>query len=398
MNNFNNNNNNNDNKIRNTLSQDKYITDSNKNTINNYIPNEKVKPKKVSQAQKNFIIFLLIIILLLVALILYLYENKSDTKLSDSPKEKENSITLVDKTLNQNTNSSDTSDLENENLVSSEISNSNTFAIEDFKNFLNYYAYAINRISNLNNDELEKNTIYVYMAMKYFDSQAGKNSSLDTMNTQFAKNVENVNKFIYDISKIQITEPLATYEDYVTYSGYSKAYEYGKNSNILEQYKCTDAKVEKSTDDGFNVIAQISRITADQTINYEVSINVQLNKDYSYVPYYITSIVPTNLTEDIDTTFHLINLYDFTTNDLKSAKTSLITAINKENRSQNKDISIEYTININSITQIENGFYKLNVTAFYMDAEKQKFENHYTAIVIKENDNISVKSLTKLDN
>ena len=102
--------------------------------------------------------------------------------------------------------------------------------------------------------------------------------------------------------------------------------------------------------------------------------------------------------EDIDTTFHLINLYDFTTNDLKSAKTSLITAINKENRSQNKDISIEYTININSITQIENGFYKLNVTAFYMDAEKQKFENHYTAIVIKENDNISVKSLTKLDN
>lgn len=31
--------NNNDNKIRNTLSQDKYITNSNKNTINNYIPN-----------------------------------------------------------------------------------------------------------------------------------------------------------------------------------------------------------------------------------------------------------------------------------------------------------------------------------------------------------------------
>lgn len=395
MNNFNNNN---DNKIRNTLSQDKYITDSNKNTINNYIPNEKVKPKKVSQAQKNFIIFLLIIILLLVALILYLYENKSDTKLSDSPKEKENSIELIDKTINQNTNSSETSNLENENQISSDVSNSNTFAIEDFKNFLNYYGYAINRLSNLNNDELEKNTIYVYMAMKYFDSQASKSSGLNTMNTQFAKNVENVNKFIYDISKIQITEPLATYEDYVTYSGYSKSYEYGKNSNILEQYKCTDAKIESTTNDGYNVIAQISRITADSTINYEVSINVQLNKDYSYVPYYITSIVPKNLTEDFDTTYNLINLYNFTADDLKSAKTSLITAINRENKSQSKDISIDYTININSITQRENGFYELNATASYMNAEKKKIENHYSAIVIKENNNISVKNLTKLDN
>lgn len=390
--------NNNDNKIRNTLSQDKYITDSNKNTINNYIPNEKVKPKKVSQAQKNFIIFLLIIILLLVALILYLYENKSDTKLSDSPKEKENSIELIDKTINQNTNLSETSNLENENRISSEVSNSNTFAIEDFKNFLNYYGYAINRLSNLNNDELEKNTIYVYMAMKYFDSQASKSSGLNTMNTQFAKNVENVNKFIYDISKIQITEPLATYEDYVTYSGYSKSYEYGKNSNILEQYKCTNAKIESTTNDGYNVIAQISRITADSTINYEVSINVQLNEDYSYVPYYITSIVPKNLTEDFDTTFHLINLYNFTADDLKSAKTSLITAINRENKSQSKDISIDYTININSITQRENGFYELNATAFYIDAEKKKIENHYSAIIIKENNNISVKNLTKLDN
>lgn len=398
MNNFNNNNNNNDNKIRNTLSQDKYITDSNKNTINNYIPNEKVKPKKVSQAQKNFIIFLLIIILLLVALILYLYENKSDTKLSDSPKEKENSIALVDKTINQNTNSSEISNLTNENLVSSEVSNSNTFAIEDFKNFLNYYGYAINRLSNLNNDELEKNTIYVYMAMKYFDSQASKSSGLDTMNTQFAKNVENVNKFIYDISKLQITEPLATYEDYVTYSGYSKAYEYGKNSNILEQYKCTDAKIESNTDNGYNVIAQISRITSDSTINYEVSINVQLNKDYSYVPYYITSIVPTNLTEDFDTTFHLINLYNFSADDLKSAKNSIITAINKEKKNANKDYSIDYTININSITQSENGFYELNVTASYMDSEKKKYEDKYSSIVIKENNNVAVKSLTKLDN
>ena len=398
MNNFNNNNNNNDNKIRNTLSQDKYITDSNKNTINNYIPNEKVKPKKVSQAQKNFIIFLLIIILLLVALILYLYENKSDTKLSDSPKEKENSIALVDKTINQNTNSSEISNLENENLVSSEVSNSNTFAIEDFKNFLNYYGYAINRLSNLNNDELEKNTIYIYMAMKFFDSQASKSSGLDTMNTQFAKNVENINKFIYDISKIQVTEPLATYEDYVTYSGYSKAYEYGKNSNILEQYKCTDAKIESNTDNGYNVIAQISRITSDSTVNYEVSINVQLNKDYSYVPYYITSIVPTNLTEDFDTTFHLINLYNFSADDLKSAKNSIITAINKEKKNANKDYSIDYTININSITQSENGFYELNVTASYMDSEKKKYEDNYSAIVIKENNNVAVKSLTKLDN
>ena len=33
-----------------------------------------------------------------------------------------------------------------------------------------------------------------------------------------------------------------------------------------------------------------------------------------------------------------------------------------------------------------------------MDSEKKKIENHYSAIIIKENNNISVKNLTKLDN
>ena len=109
--------NNNDDKIREKLSQDKFITDSNKNVINNYIPNEKIKPKKISQSQKSFFIFIVIIALLLVAFILYLYESSSSSDLSEAPKEVEDSISLVDKTYNE------ANGIANNNSISSENTN-----------------------------------------------------------------------------------------------------------------------------------------------------------------------------------------------------------------------------------------------------------------------------------
>ena len=172
--------NNKDKKIKETLAQDKFITDSNKNVINNYIPNEQIKPKKISQAQKSLFIFILIILLLAIAFVLYLYENSSDSDLADSPKEFEESISLVDKTYNGTNTVANLPANETTNN-SNTVNNipSDTLNLEDFRDFLNSYAYAINRLTNLNNDELEKNTIYIYIAMKYFDSQSIKTASLD---------------------------------------------------------------------------------------------------------------------------------------------------------------------------------------------------------------------------
>ena len=162
--------NNNDDKIREKLSQDKFITDSNKNVINNYIPNEKIKPKKISQSQKSFFIFIVIIALLLVAFILYLYESSSSSDLSEAPKEVEDSISLVDKTYNEANGIANNNSISSENTnISNEEPNSlstDGLDLENFKKFLNSYSYAINRLTNLNNDVIEKNTIYIYIAMK----------------------------------------------------------------------------------------------------------------------------------------------------------------------------------------------------------------------------------------
>jgi nitric oxide reductase large subunit len=89
-----------DDEINRVLSQDKYITDSNQNTINNYIKSENVKPKKISQSFKNFIFFSIIILLIAVAVFLYILETQNTIEFSTTPIIEENSIELVDKTFN----------------------------------------------------------------------------------------------------------------------------------------------------------------------------------------------------------------------------------------------------------------------------------------------------------
>lgn len=393
MDNFNNFNNK-DKKIKEKLAQDKFITDSNKNVINNYIPNEQIRPKKISQAQKSFFIFIFIIVLLIIAFVLYLYESSSDSDLAEAPKEFEESISLIDKTFN-GTNTFTSNSLVNETTNNSNTTNtlpSDTLDLENFKDFLNSYAYAINRLTNLNNDELEKNTIYIYIAMKYFDSQSIKTASLDTTNTQFAKTQDNINKFIYDISGSEITGTLPTYVDYVTYSTFSNSYDYGTKSNILEQYNCTDVQIARETDAGYNVTAKITRTTLDKNVDYEVSINVTLNENFSYVPYKITSIVATNLSEPFDTTFHLVNLYDLSIEEINLAKENMATYLNRANQSS----PIDYTILINSIETLDNGAYRIYVTACYTGSEQEKIENQYTVTASRKMNNISIDNMDEI--
>ena len=385
--------NNKDKKIKETLAQDKFITDSNKNVINNYIPNEQIKPKKISQAQKSLFIFILIILLLAIAFVLYLYENSSDSDLADSPKEFEESISLVDKTYNGTntvTNLPANETTNNSNTVNN--IPSDTLNLEDFRDFLNSYAYAINRLTNLNNDELEKNTIYIYIAMKYFDSQSIKTASLDTTNTQFAKTQDNINKFIYDISGSEITGTLPTYVDYVTYSTFANSYDYGVKSNILEQYNCTDVQIARETDSGYNVTAKITRTTLDTKADYEVSINVTLNENFTYVPYRITSIVSTNLSEPFDTTFHLVNLYDLSIEEINLAKENMVTFLNRANQNS----PIDYTILIDSIESLDNGSYRFYVTVCHIGNEQEKIEKNYTATASRKMNNISIDNMDEV--
>ncbi len=377
-----------DDKIKEKLSKDKYITNSNKNVIDNYINNENITPKKISRTQKSFISFLIVITLLLIALILYLFETKSSSELADAPKQVENSIAIIDKTINQSANQiGNTNTVQN---TTNSIEDTN-FDINKFKEFLNCYSYAINRISNENTDEIEKNTIYIYTAMKYFDSQSAKSFTLDTTNTQYAKTQENIYKFIYDVTGNSITGTLNTYKDYVTYSEFSKAYDYGNNSNVLEQYSCNDVKISNEKNGTYTVVAQISRTLLNATANYEVTFIVSLNKNYSYVPYRINSMAVKNLTEPIDTTFHLMNLYNFNLTDLDKIKTEISNSLNKENKNA---IAITYTILLNSIEEVENNFYQVNVSVYNTNSSNQIEEKKYAAIIGYENGNISLKSIS----
>lgn len=390
-----------DDEINNVLSQDKYITESNQNTINNYIKSEDIKPKKISQSLKSFIIFAIIILLIVLAILLYIIETKDNTDLVVNPIIEEDSISLVDKTFNVTSEENiykttdDSFELEEDDDESDKANID--FSSEDLaklKDFLNYYAYATNRFTTTNNNPLEKNTIYIYMAMKYFDAKAVKSSSLDTLNTtnnKYLKTLNNVSDFLADLTGYTYNEVIETYQDYVTYSSYSNAYDYGQKSLMIEQYTCNDVKISANDNGLYTAIANITRIAGEKEISYEVSITFEKNEQYTYVPFKIYSIDAKNLTETFDTTFHLIDLYDLTSDDYENSKDTIVSYMNQKKINNMQDA--DYCITINSIQDLGNSYYQFNITASYVDAEEEKIEQNYAVTMARERGILAVKYL-----
>ena len=98
-----------------------------------------------------------------------------------------------------------------------------------------------------------------------------------------------------------------------------------------------------------------------------------------------------NLSEQIDTTFHLMNLYNFNLTELDNIKTEISNYLNKENKNT---ITITYTILFNSIEEVENNFYQVNVSVYSSNSTNPNEAKKYAAIIGRENGKIALKSLS----
>lgn len=268
---------------------------------------------KISKKQIILLIFLLIILILLVVVNIYVvfFRNTSATKSQDqnensaSSKNISKNVTLENEIDNNTTgNFIDTSDTN-----SVVVNLTDDVQTDELKELMENYCVGIQRIS-FDEENLESNTILLFIAKKYFDSNSNK-SSLD-IDTKYAASVENIHKYLTELTGHDYTntDHIQSYSNYIGYASNSNSYIFGKDYNTIsrEKYECSDVTITKESDDGtYTAKANVTRTIDKEVTNYEITFDFTVNKSYTYEKYCIKSLKVKNTSFYPDNTLHFID-------------------------------------------------------------------------------------------
>ena len=284
------------------------------------------KPKK--SGFKIFLIVIIFLILLLsVGLNYYFYSVyiKNNTSTPNNSEEYIGGMISDNTTVNNNVefNSNTTMDLGNtskpQNLanestiiditpeIDEDTLKNDEIDLDELKTLIEQYAVGIERI-DYQFENLESNTILLFIAKRFFDTNSSK-SSLD-IDTKYASTATNFHKYLTELTgkKYKDVEFINSYTNYIGYSKTNKAYVLGKDSSLItsEDYVCTAIEVIKKENDLYTARAIIRRTANDIKTVYQVTFNFKLNKDYEYQKYQITALNAINSSFYPDNTVHLI--------------------------------------------------------------------------------------------
>ncbi len=355
--------------IKNAYKEDQISDQQLFDKITENIKNSKVKVSTFSHTKQVFLLLFLLLILLGVGLffankyfdlsrfipnnnkplITNEIENKvvTQNRISNSTNSVENAITnkienntidsntvnnIINNTANtvlnnvsNNTINNDVTNTVASNTTTNRVSNGTTYAnlspsnkIEDYsvidteevKDFIKDFAIGIKRLS-LDEENLESNTILLYIARHYFDKNSSSRNSLD-INTDLAPNQANIHKFLTELTgkDYSRTSVVRSYNNYVGYTSTSKSYIYGKDIKELDSEKYTVSSIEITNefDENYTAVAKVSRTLDDVTTDYKVTFTFSVNKNYKYQKYCLKSIDSVNLTFFPDNTVHLVEV------------------------------------------------------------------------------------------
>ena len=179
--------------------------------------------------------------------------------------------------------------------------------LDELKTLIEQYAVGIERI-DYQYENLESNTILLFIAKRFFDTNSSK-SSLD-IDTKYASTASNFHKYLTELTgkKYKDIEYINSYTNYIGYSKTNKAYVLGKDSSIItnENYVCTAIEVVDKENDLYTARAIIRRTANDVKTVYQITFNFKLNKDYEYQKYHITALNAINSSFYPDNTVHLV--------------------------------------------------------------------------------------------
>lgn len=279
-------------------------------------------------SNKSKIILLIIILVLVIITIISTYflifakdkentnlnetENLSKTEFLNETNESQN--TNIENTVsntNTNTNKSVTKvNLSDEtNSTQTELITNNSEAnVDELKQFLKTYSVGIQRL-NYNNETLESNTILLFLAKQFFDTNSNKKASLK-VDTKYATTVENIHKYLTELTGNDYNniEYLNSYKNYIGYSPSNKAYTYGSNIADLknEEYECPKLELTEEKDGIYTAKGEVIRIRNNEETVYSITLTFKINPNYTYQKYQIISLKPANKSFYPDNTAHLV--------------------------------------------------------------------------------------------
>lgn len=185
--------------------------------------------------------------------------------------------------------------------------------LDELKSFLETYSFGIERIT-YNGENLESNTILLYIAKQYFDKNTNNTSSLK-VDTTYASTAENMHKYLTELTgkNYSNTDYIRSYSNYIGYSSSSKAYTYGKNISDIkdEKYSCNQLVItDEEPDDTYVAKGQIVRTANEEKTIYDITLTFKINKNYTYQKYQIISLKTVNRSFSSDNTVHLVEIQE----------------------------------------------------------------------------------------
>lgn len=325
--------------IKNTLKEDKVISQPVLDNFTNYIENSNIKVKKYTHKQKNIFILVIIILTILVITVSFTLLNKptftsekpnTDLFLSNTVENKienkvSNSITNESNTSSTNTSENKSKDT-NSIMVEIESNTTSTNSIivsnqtkkpdnlnlsdEDLKELqklIESYSIGIKRIS-YDEETLESNTILLLIAKEYFDSHSSKSSL--KVDTTYAATLENMHKYLTELTGNDYSNVpyISAYSNYIGYSTTSKTYLLGKDYNTItkEKYKCSNLEITDNKDGLYTAKANVIRTLNKENTKYEITFDFKINTNYTYEKFNIESLKARNISLYNDNTVHLV--------------------------------------------------------------------------------------------
>ncbi len=268
-------------------------------------------------SKKQLIILFILIIVLLVAVGLNVYilafkkesnsSEQNNTSNSTSAKTENISNETSENTVDNSVNSNSTIDVSNTSSIV--IDFTDDVELSELYALMENFSVGIQRVS-LDEENLESNTILLFIAKKYFDSHSNK-SSLE-INTKYAPTVENIHQYLTELTghNYKDQERIQSYTNYIGYSKSTQSYMFGKDYSTItkESYRCVTLSIIDEKDDGtYTAKADIIRTIDKEETNYEVTFDFTVNQNYTYEKYCIKSLQVKNTSFYPDNTLHLVD-------------------------------------------------------------------------------------------
>lgn len=314
--------------IRNVFSEDKIVSQPVLKDFTTYIENSNIKAKKYSHKQVRLIFILLLLLIISVGTNIYFAISKNkpiensleDSKISNTLET--NTLDDIKKSENK-TNTANTSDVEISNTVTNtsiptatvtpkdEESDLSDINLDEIRSLVESYSVGINRISSDTNN-LESNTILLFIAKDYFDNKPSKSSlKIDAI---YAATAENIHKYLTELTGNDYSniEYIPSFNNYIGYTRSSKSYTLGPNSSTItkEKYTCSNVEIKEKINDIYTIKADVTRTVDDVETNYELELQLKINSNYTYQKYNVKSLKAKNTSFYPDNTVRLIDQND----------------------------------------------------------------------------------------